>query len=115
VGAGVDLADLDPLLPEVRDDIVVHAADLLRPCDSLRNAALISYDEEEELAAQAAEGGCGLGKECDLRGVDEVPAVLDQGPVAVEKDGKPLHGGEIIEFSLFASNSRQVFAAVRTT
>lgn len=50
--AGLDLADLDPLLQET-------------------------------------EGGCGLGKERGLRGIEEVPPVLDQGPVAIEEDGTP--------------------------
>ena len=61
------------------------------------DAGLVGDDDEAVAeAAEGGEGGGGAGEEFDLGGIAEVTIVVDEGVVAVEKDGAFGHGEEFL-------------------
>jgi hypothetical protein len=80
--------DLDAGLGQAREDMGVDALNIQNGDGPLGHTGLIGDDEQVEALSQAAKRRDRTLKELDLGRVGEVPAVLDDGPVPVQENGR---------------------------
>jgi hypothetical protein len=86
VGTHIDRRDGHALFAKMREDPRVHLAHIVQSDYAPSHPRLVRDEEQEEVLLKLPECLDGMGIECHFRRLSQVPAILNQSSISVQKD-----------------------------